>query len=234
MNITSINQSINNNNIVSPIKFNGKDTNSNCENKNSTVDVLRKQLMNLAVASMILVNATACSPLDDEPLPDKFVTQCPKVELPIKSMSGLDTKASLLFQNIGLLLKGVSVMQLDEINVTDKKGNQMLYKTKEANEDKITMDYTIIKPDGSKASSTYEISDNKNGGIKCVMNRADGVKYSYNTYTQYSYDFNDLYQWSSDTKDASYAIIRKGKNGTIKRINEDNSVELYKVSSKLK
>lgn len=205
----------------------------------TTIDLLRKQLMNMAVASMILVGSTgvtSCTTGDEPKLPDTFILQCPKVELPVRSMYGVDSKASCLFQSIGLLPKGASIMDLDQIDVVNQQtGDKINYKMKEADDDKITMDYTVTKADGTKANSTYEITDNPYGGIKCILKKADGVDYQYKTYTQYSYDFDDLYEWSAGNGNkTSNAIIRNAGDGNIKRINDDNSIEYYNVSSKLK
>lgn len=204
-----------------------------------TVDALRKQLMSLAVASMALVGTsgmTSC--VTDEPeLPDTFIPQCPKVDKPIESVDGLVPKADIMFHSIGLLQDGVSITDVDEIRAIDEQtGDKMIFKTNdESSDDKIIMDYTIVKADGSTAESTYKMYDNGYGYITCVLEKADGIDSQYKRYTQFSYDFDDLAEFSSDGYGFTQSgIIRNAGKGRIKRICPDNSVEYYKVSTTLK
>ncbi|MCM1338980.1 MAG: hypothetical protein NC191_04855 [Muribaculaceae bacterium] len=228
------------------VTFNGQNSNRKNEsgesrivNQHSTIDALRKQLMNLAIGSMMLVGATgATSCITDEPdsSSDIYTVQCPRVDTPVKSMDGLLPKADYMMQLLGLLPEHTSILDVSKIETTDiETGNTILMQPrKESDENKIIMDYTKIMPDGSEAYSTYEMYDNGYGYITCILKKAEGIDGSHKRYTQSTTDFKNLAEYTANNGLSQTAIIKRTKDGLIKKINPDNSAKYYKVNVELK
>lgn len=219
--------------IIKPVKINYYCSSLSKKIKQIPSKVYSKNLLNMALTGLAILGTSCVVPScvnNDEMELNTYVSQCPRVETPIKNLSGLIEKTDYMMNLLDLLPPGKSITDLKSINVVKENGDSANLFLTSVDDSFIKMDYFIKKSDGTECSSKCQIYNADYGQTTLMVFPANGIDYRYIRYTQSRADLNSVHEsLMGDTRKHNSIITKSGK--ALLRLKDDGTKEYLNVNT---